>query len=87
MSTKTTPQTASNGLDTSKWEIAGRNVRFTTLDGVLLMAVNIRPDDIKSAPLSNKGVGPNKTVGSTLGNAALGNTGIRFGVNVFAPPA
>jgi hypothetical protein len=80
MATKTTTTTP----DMSAWQSAGRNVKFTSLDGFLFIAVPITNEAIAASPLSASG--KNKSVGSTEGNVNLPGTAIKFGVNVFTPP-
>lgn len=76
----TTKQTAP---DVSAWSQAGRNVRFTTLDGMLFVAVAIDEKTIAASPIS--GSGKSKSVGSTLGNVAVDGTKIKIGVNAYTP--
>jgi hypothetical protein len=75
--TTTTP-----GVDTSTWKAAGRNVRYTTQDGMLFVAVDIRDTTIAAAPVS--GSGKSKSIGTTLGNIAVAGS-VKMGLNVYAP--
>lgn len=70
-------------VDTSSWQTAGRNVKFTTLDGLLFIAVPIDAASIAASPVS--GSGKSKSVGSTLGNVAIPGTAVKMGVNVYTP--
>jgi hypothetical protein len=81
MSTPKT-QTQTNP-DTTTWSTAGRNIRFTTIDNVLFIAVDTRPTTIAAAPQSASG--KSKSVGSTLGNVGVPGTPLKFGVNVYTP--
>jgi hypothetical protein len=81
--TTSTPSAPSNGMDTTAWASAGRNVRFTTLDGVLFIAVDVRETTIAASPVS--GSGKSKSVGSTLGNVAVPGSPVKLGVNVYSP--
>ena len=80
-----TPTTTapSAGVDTSAWHNAGRNVKFTTLDGMLFIAVPITADVIAASPVSASG--KSKSVGSTLGNVGIPGTNVKMGVNVYTP--
>lgn len=69
--------------DVSSWITAGRNVKFTTLDGMLFIAVPITPEVIGASPVSASG--KSRSVGSTLGNVAIPGTAIKMGVNVYTP--
>lgn len=69
--------------DTSAWEKTGRNVRFTTLEGMLFIAVDIRDTTIAAAPSS--GSGKSKSIGTTLGNVAVPGSPVKLGLNVYAP--
>lgn len=77
MATKTT------GPDTTGWSKTGRNISFTTLDGVLFIAVPISDVAIASAPSSASG--KSKSLGSTEGNVTVPGTAIKMGVNVYTP--
>jgi hypothetical protein len=74
---------ANKGPDTSAWTTAGRNVRFTTMDGMLFVAVDISDKVVAASPTS--GSGKSKSVGSTLGNVAIPGTAIKLGVNAYTP--
>jgi len=71
------------GVDTSAWKSAGRNLKYTTLDGMLFIAVPITNDVINASPVSASG--KSKSVGSTLGNVGIDGFPIKFGVNVYSP--
>lgn len=73
------------GPDTSAWTVAGRNVKFTILDGMLFMALAIDEKTIAASPYSKSG--KNKSVGSTEGNVIVPGTSIKIGVNAYAPPS
>lgn len=79
---KTAPIAAPT-VDTSKWSAAGRNVKFTTLEGMLFIAVPITPETIAASPTSKSG--KSKSVGSTEGNVSIPGTLIKMGVNVYTP--
>lgn len=70
-------------VDTTAWSNAGRNVKFTTLEGMLFIAVPIDDKTQAASPVS--GSGKSKSIGSTLGNVGLPGSAIKFGVNVYAP--
>lgn len=70
--------------DTSTWQTAGRNVRFHTLDNVLFIAVDVSKKAYDAVQnVTEKG---NKTIASTLGNIAVGDT-LKMGLNIYGPPA
>lgn len=71
------------GPDTNGWLNAGRNVKFTTLDNMLFIAVPIDDKTINAAPVS--GSGKSRSVGSTLGNVSIPGTTVKMGVNVYTP--
>lgn len=71
------------GPDITTWTAAGRNVKFTTLDNMLFIAVAIDAATINASPTS--GSGKSKSVGSTLGNVAIPGLPTKFGVNVYNP--
>lgn len=77
-----TTTTAAPTVDTSSWKSAGRNVKFTTIDGMLFVAVDIRDTTIAAAPAS--GSGKSKSIGTTLGNVAVAGS-VKMGLNVYAP--
>lgn len=82
MTTPKTP-TATPTVDTSKWTIAGRNVRYTTMDGLLFIAVAVDDKTIAASPTSKSG--KSKSVGSTEGNISIAGTSIKVGVNAYQP--
>lgn len=71
----------SDKINTSNWESAGRNLKYTTIDNVLHIAVPIDPKSVASAPASSSG--KSKSIGSTLGNVGVTGTEVKFGVNVY----
>lgn len=83
MKTTTTTPATSTGPDTSKWTPTGRNVRFTTIDGLLFIAVDIREQTIANSKASASG--KSKSIGSTEGNVAIPGSPVKMGVNVYAP--
>jgi len=84
MATPKTPAAApSLTPDTASWQTAGRNVRYTTLEGMLFIAVPITDDAIKASPTSKSG--KSKSVGSTEGNVTIAGTNVKMGVNVYTP--
>lgn len=82
MAKETTTATA-KGPDTSAWATAGRNVKYTTLDDMLFIAVPISAAAIAAAPPS--ATGKTTSIASTLGNVAIPGTPVKMGVNVYAP--
>lgn len=79
-----TPKTtATTAPDVTSWQAVGRNIRFTTLDGLLFIAVPISDAAIASAPDSASG--KSKSLASTEGNVTVPGTAIKMGVNVYTP--
>lgn len=79
----TTTKPLSTSPDTSTWEKAGRNIRFTTLDKFLFIAVPIDDATINASPKSASA--KSISVGTTNGNVPIPGTALKMGVNVYTP--
>lgn len=69
--------------DISTWTKHGRNVATQFIDGLLFIAVNVKPNAYANITPTPKG---NVTIASTLGNVSLDGTTLKLGLNMYGPP-